>query len=118
MPGDAPPPDDVALAGAGPGDASTWWATGQEVPVFFDHSGRRRHWVAGAGTTAVVLAAVWLCGLVGGAVGFATLPSPVAALHALVARRPVYAVNVSSRARVDARRDFAVARGRDIDRAL
>jgi hypothetical protein len=95
---------------AAPRDASVWTATGREVPVFFDHRGRRRPWVAGAGALAVVLAAAWLCGLVGGTLGFAALPSPVTALHVLSTGRPVYALNVARRPRAFAHHEFASAR--------
>ena len=43
--------------------------------MFHDASGRRRHLVAVAGCLAAVLTAFWLCAMIVGATGFATLPS-------------------------------------------
>ncbi len=96
-----------------PRDTSVWRATGREAPVFFDHRGHRRHWVRGGGALAVVLAAAWLCGLVGGAVGFATLPSPIGVLRPFVQRHEVFALEAPLHTRVIAHREFASVHDRE-----
>ncbi len=47
----------------------------QEAPVFHDATGRRRRVVTVLGVLAASLTALWLCAMVVGATGFATLPS-------------------------------------------
>lgn len=56
--------------------AHAWTATGHEAPVFYDHRGRRRHWVAAAGALVATLAVIWICGLVVGPLGFTSLRAP------------------------------------------
>ncbi len=56
-----------------PAAEDAWTATGHEVPVFYDHGGRRRHVVAGAGALLAVAAIGWMGGLVSGSVGFSDL---------------------------------------------
>jgi hypothetical protein len=88
---------------------ATWTATGQEPPVFFDHRGRRRHWVAGGGGLTVVVAMMWVSGLVGGAIGFTRLPTPLAGLRALP--RLVHSIRIDA----DATHDRSHADTVDID---
>ncbi len=73
----------------------------------------------GGGALTVVLAVVWLCGLVGGAVGFATLPAPLTILHALPQGHRVFAVDAPAHPRGGrAQREFAAAHGDRTDRSL
>jgi hypothetical protein len=59
-----------------------WRATGTERPVFLDESGRRRRRVQLIAAAAALVAGVWLCGLVGGGVGFSRLPPAPLSAHA------------------------------------
>jgi hypothetical protein len=60
------------------GDTHVWTATGHERPVFLDEHGRRRRWVLAGGALTGGVSALWLGGLLAGAIGFASLPSPYA----------------------------------------
>jgi hypothetical protein len=73
-----------------------WTATGTERPVFLDERGRRRRLVQAAGALAGAASALWLGGLVAGAIGFGALPAapapkPVrrAAMNAPSSERPL-----------------------------
>lgn len=95
-----------SLAGEdAPRAAAVWTATGCEVPVFFDHRGHRRRWVAGSGGLAVLLAVAWVCGLVGGAVGFGGLPRPADILHAQAQPSALYVVDRPRHLRAHGRRE-------------
>jgi hypothetical protein len=52
-----------------------WTATGLERQVFLDRAGRRRRLGAAGGAIAALLCALWLAGLVIGALGFSSLPA-------------------------------------------
>jgi hypothetical protein len=58
-----------------PSPESVWTATGHERPVFLDERGRRRRWVLLGGAFAGGLSALWMGGLLAGAIGFSSLPS-------------------------------------------
>lgn len=58
-----------------PEHAQVWTATGLERQVFLDRTGRRRRAVATTAALAAVLCALWLAGLVTGALGFSSLPA-------------------------------------------
>jgi hypothetical protein len=58
-----------------PRPGSVWTATGHERPVFLDERGRRRRWVLLGGVFAGGLSALWMGGLLAGAIGFSSLPS-------------------------------------------
>lgn len=80
-----------------PGAETAFSATGIEVPVFLDPSGRRRRWVALGGATLAALTAAWLTCLVLGAIGFSSLPAVHAPQLFHAARRRVHPVFVASR---------------------
>jgi hypothetical protein len=66
-----------------------WTATGHERPVFFDEHGRRRRWVFAGGALTGGMSALWLGGLLAGAIGFASLPVPHGITPALSRAAPV-----------------------------
>jgi hypothetical protein len=59
------------------------WTSGDEPPVFADHSGRRARGVRVAGFAVAVLCAVWLGALMAGMAGFSRFPPARPAIHAL-----------------------------------
>jgi hypothetical protein len=68
------PPTDIPCAET---DA-VWTATGHEPPVFLDERGRRRRWVLAGGALTGGASAIWLGGLLAGAIGFSSMPSTAA----------------------------------------
>ncbi|HEY7961343.1 MAG TPA: hypothetical protein VID29_05420 [Solirubrobacteraceae bacterium] len=62
--------EDIRRAG---GDV-VWTATGHEPPVFLDERGRRRRWVLAGGALTGGMSALWLGGLIAGAIGFSSIP--------------------------------------------
>jgi hypothetical protein len=92
--------------------AHEWTATGLERPVFLDERGRRRRWVLTGGALSGGAAALWLGGLLAGAVGFASLPANLPVPAALARRGG----DVPRRAVVaDSGRARATAGGRDVE---
>ncbi|MGH2879778.1 MAG: hypothetical protein ACRDK4_09270 [Solirubrobacteraceae bacterium] len=91
-----------------------WRATGLERPVFLDERGRRRRWVFVGGALTGGASALWLGGLIVGAIGFSNLPLTHATLAARPSRAPVAADRIAdagtARARLRARAPRAPSR--------
>lgn len=90
-------PRSTGRSAGAPGAETAFWATGIEVPVFLDPSGRRRRWVALGGVALAALTAAWLTCLVLGAIGFSSLPAVHVPRLFHAERRHVHPVFVAAR---------------------